>query len=117
MSSSLQNEDFDVLQGLLHLRNSIFHILTKPPLDNSLAAILVNRAVIAENPPSVLLIPRGSKSQNKCQKEGHKKSLQAPKGRPRTIWHGMDESARAGGGGAGEGGSGRPQTRWASRSC
>ena len=84
MNSSLQNEDFDVLQGLLHIRNSIFHILTKPPLDNSLAAILVNRAVIAEIPPSGFFMPRGSKSQNKCQKEGHKKCIRAPKGRPRT---------------------------------
>ena len=71
MSSSLQNEDFDVLQGLLDLRNSIFHILTKPALDNSLAAILDTRAVIAEIPPSGFFIPRGSKSQNKCQNEGH----------------------------------------------
>ena len=85
MSSSLQNEDFDVLQGLLHLRCSIFHILTKPALDNSLAAILDNRAVIAEIPPSVLLMPKGSKSQNKCQKEGHKKNVQASKGRPWTM--------------------------------
>ena len=84
MSSSLQNEDFDVLQGLLDLRNSIFHILTNPALDNSLAAILDTRAVIAEIPPSGFFIPRGSKSQNKCQNEGHKKSPRAPKGRPRT---------------------------------
>ena len=32
------------------------------------AAILVNRAIIAEIPPSALLIPKVSKSQNKCQK-------------------------------------------------
>ena len=68
MNSSLQNEDFDVLQGLLHLRNSIFLILTEPPGDNFSVAILVTRAVIAELPPSVLLMPRESKSQNKCQK-------------------------------------------------
>ena len=71
INSSFQNKDFDVLQGLLNLRNSIFHILTKPALDNSSAAILDNRAVIAEIPPSALLMPKRSKSQNKCQNEGH----------------------------------------------
>ena len=67
MSSSHQNKNFDVLQALLHIENKYFHI--SPDVARSVisAAILVNIAVIAEIPPSRLLILRVSLSQNKCQ--------------------------------------------------
>ena len=46
----------------------IFNILYDPAGATISAAILVDRAINAKIPPSALLIPKVSKSQNKCQK-------------------------------------------------
>ena len=55
----------------------IFNILTDSAGADISEAILVNSAVIVKIPPSALLIPKVSKSQNKCQKPVEFKSPQA----------------------------------------
>ena len=67
MSSSHQNKNFDVLQAILLVKNFSFWFLPDAAGSDISAAILVNRAVIAEIPPSGLLSPRVSQSQNQCQ--------------------------------------------------
>ena len=68
MSSSHQNKNFDVLQPILIMvKNFSFWFLPDASVSDISAAILVNIAVIAEIPPSGLLILRVSLSQNNCQ--------------------------------------------------
>ena len=67
MNCSHKNTNFGVLQAILCMKKLNFHDLANYADVDITAAILVNRAVIAEIPPSGLLSPRVSLSQNKCQ--------------------------------------------------
>ena len=67
MNSTHRNKNFDVLQAILGQKIVIFSIFTDFAGAVISAAILVNRATIAEIPPSGFFIPKVSKSQNKCQ--------------------------------------------------
>ena len=67
MNSQTQITYFYMYYTLIHSMDfRVRHILDFKMADIT-AAILVNRAVIAEIPPSGLLSPRVSLSQNKCQ--------------------------------------------------
>ena len=67
MSYSHKNKTFGVLQAILHVKKLNFHDFTADADVDFTAAILVNRAVIAEIPPSGFLTLRVSSNHNKCQ--------------------------------------------------
>ena len=67
ISFSHKNETFGVLQAIVHEKESNFHDLPHDVNADISAAILVNRAVIAEMQTCELLSLRVSLNQNKCQ--------------------------------------------------
>ena len=67
MSYSHKNKTFSVLQAILKVKKLIFQDFTDNADVDFTAAILVNRAVIAEIPPRGFFSLRVSLNQNKCQ--------------------------------------------------